>query len=124
MKSVFICLVAVLCNSTWAGAQSPNAHKDPTLFLPSVNPGEGTVSTKTDAHKLERETEQPAQSGNASTGLDLAQIKRDSDELSRLAQSISTEISASDKGTLPKDLGEDLKKVQKLSKRLRDELKL
>jgi LAS superfamily LD-carboxypeptidase LdcB len=124
MKSLLICLAALLCSSTWAAAQSSNAHKDPTIFLPSTNSGEGIIDTKSDSHKLERQTEQTAQSSAAARGVNRAQIKQDSDELSRLAQSISNEISASEKGTLPKDLSENLKKIQKLSKRLHDELKL
>ncbi len=121
MKSLLICL-ALLGSSAWAGAQSSNAHKDPTIFLPSTNPGEGIISTKSDPQQLERETQQPAQPGTARS-IDLARIKQDSDELSRLSQLVSSEISASEKGTLPKDLSENLKKIEKLSKRLRDELK-
>lgn len=124
MKSLLIFLAAVLCSSAWAAAQSSNAHKDPTIFLPSTNPGEGIVDTKSDSHKLERQTEQSAQSSAAARGVNLAQIKQDSGELSRLAELVANEISASDKGTLPKDLSENLKKIQKLSKRLHDELKL
>ena len=121
MKSLLICL-ALLCSSIWAGAQSSSPHKDPTLFLPSTNPGEGIVSTKSDPQELERETQQPARPA-ASRSVDLARIKQDSDELSRLSQLVSSEISASERGTLPKDLSENLKKIEKLSKRLRDELK-
>jgi LAS superfamily LD-carboxypeptidase LdcB len=124
MKSLLICLAALLCSSTRAAAQSSNAHKDPTIFLPSTNPGEGIVDTKSDSRKLDREAEQPARPVTPLSSANLAQIKRDSDELSRLAQSISNEISASEKGMLPKDLSENLKKIQKLSKRLHDELKL
>jgi hypothetical protein len=73
---------------------------------------------------MERQTEQPARSSAAVRSVNLTQIKQDSDELSRLAELVSNEISASDKGTLPKDLSESLKKIQKLYKRLLDELRL
>jgi hypothetical protein len=124
MKSLLICLAAVLCSSAWAGAQSSNPHKDPTDFLPPIDRGEGIVGAQTDAHRLERQTDQPAQPGIAAGGMNLAQIKQDSDELSRLAELVSNEISASEKGAVPKDLSENLKKIQKLSKCPQDELKL
>lgn len=123
MRSDLLCLAALLCSLSLAGAQSTNPHHDPSDFQPPINRGEGIIGGKNDAHKLEREEEQP-NTARPSAQFDRAQIKRDADELSRLAQSISSEIGDTQNGTLPKDLNDNLKKLQKLSKRLRDELRL
>ncbi|MGB6675092.1 MAG: hypothetical protein WBE44_00240 [Terriglobales bacterium] len=54
--------------------------------------------------------------------VDLAKLKNDADELVVLSQSIHSGIGDVEKGMLPKDLTEKLKQVEKLSKRLRNEL--
>jgi hypothetical protein len=54
--------------------------------------------------------------------VDLAKLKSDADELVILSQSIHSGIGDVEKGMLPKDLTEKLKQVEKLSKRLRNEL--
>ena len=122
MKSVYFCLAALLWSSALASAQSSNPHRDPTDFNPPVLRGEGIIGTGNDTHRLE----QPDKQSLPQPGprLDRAQIKRDADELSKLAQSISSEVSDTEKGELPRDLNENLKKLQKLSRHLRDELKL
>jgi len=53
---------------------------------------------------------------------DLAKLKRDADELFSLAQSIPSNVDLTTKGILPKDLGERLKKIEKLSKQLRSQI--
>jgi hypothetical protein len=50
------------------------------------------------------------------------QLQHDADELSSLAQSIPAGLKLVTQGTLPKDLLERLKKIEKLSKHLRSEL--
>jgi hypothetical protein len=54
----------------------------------------------------------------------LTQAKQHADELAKLAQSIPMGIGQVEKGVLPKDLGQTLKKIEKLSKQLRSELVL
>jgi hypothetical protein len=54
--------------------------------------------------------------------LDFAKVKSDADELVILSQSIHSGIDSVGKGMLPKDLLDELKQVEKLSKRLRGEL--
>jgi hypothetical protein len=122
MKSGLLCVAVLLGNSVLAGAQSANPHRDPTDFMPPIYRGEGIIDKNNDIHKLE----QPDQKNPLQpvVRVDRAQIRRDAGELSRLAQSISSEIRDTEKGVLPKDLSENLKKIQKLSKHLRDELKL
>lgn len=54
--------------------------------------------------------------------LDPAKLKRDADELATLAASIPPAIDQTTHGVLPNDLLEKLKKIEKLSKRLRGEI--
>jgi hypothetical protein len=54
--------------------------------------------------------------------VDFARVKSDADELVILSQSIHSRIDDVGKGMLPKDLIEKLKQVEKLSKRLRNQL--
>ena len=54
--------------------------------------------------------------------LDLAQLQREADELSCLAQSIPTDVDAVGKGMLPRDVLDKLKRIEKISKRLRGAL--
>jgi flagellar motor component MotA len=54
--------------------------------------------------------------------VDLAKLKSDADELVILSQSIHSGIGDVQKGMLPKDLMDKLKQIEKLSKRLRNEL--
>ena len=56
------------------------------------------------------------------TFVDLAKLKTDADELVILSQSIHSGIGDVQKGMLPKDLMDKLKQIEKLSKRLRNEL--
>ena len=121
MKSVFLSVAVLLWIPVLGGAQSANPHRDPTDFQPPINRGEGIIDQNNNAHSLEQTDEQRPQ---AAVRLDGAQIRRDADELSRLALMISREAGDTEKGALPKDLAENLKKLQKLSKRLREELKL
>ena len=53
---------------------------------------------------------------------DAATLKRDADELARLAQAIPPKVEDVTYGKLPKDLNEELKQIEKLSKRLRREM--
>jgi len=54
--------------------------------------------------------------------IDPAQLQREADELSALAQSIPADIKSTTKGMLSKDLLEKLKRIEKLSKHLRSEV--
>ena len=53
---------------------------------------------------------------------DVAELKREVDELVRLSQSLPPAIDAASKGILQRDLNERLKRIEKLSKRLRGQL--
>jgi hypothetical protein len=54
--------------------------------------------------------------------VDVAQLRRDAEELARLGQTVQAQIREAERGAMPKDLGDNLRKIQKLSKRLRGEL--
>ena len=56
------------------------------------------------------------------SSVDFAKVKSDADELLILSQSIHSGIDDVGKGMLPKDLIDKLKQMEKLSKRLRNEL--
>jgi hypothetical protein len=55
-------------------------------------------------------------------GVDPVKLKRDADELASLAASIPPAVDQTTHGVLPNDLLEKLKKIEKLSKRLRSEI--
>lgn len=52
----------------------------------------------------------------------IASIHRDAAELSTLDVSVQSQLQQLQKGMLPKDLAQNLKKLEKLSKRLRQEV--
>ena len=54
--------------------------------------------------------------------VDPARLKHDSDELLFLAQSIPWDVNQVSKGMLPRDLKEKLRRIEKLSKQLRNEI--
>jgi hypothetical protein len=54
--------------------------------------------------------------------VDLAKLQREADELSRMSQTIPSDVASVRKGMLPRDVIEKLKQIEKLSKRLRTEL--
>lgn len=56
------------------------------------------------------------------TTLDTQKLRRDADELARIAQTIPSDVSKLREGLLPKDMIERLKQVEKLSKELRKQL--
>ena len=54
--------------------------------------------------------------------IDLVKLQQEADELARTAQSIPIDVSGVRQGILPKDTIEKLKRIEKLSKRLRSDL--
>ncbi len=56
--------------------------------------------------------------------VDPAQLRKEADELAQLASTVPTEVSKAANGILDKDLQDRLRKIEKLSKRLRNELAL
>jgi hypothetical protein len=54
--------------------------------------------------------------------IDPVKLQRDADDLARTAQTIPSDVANIRRGTLPKDIIQRLKEIEKLSKRLRSEL--
>lgn len=54
--------------------------------------------------------------------VDLVKLQQEADDLARTAQTIPTDVAGVRRGTLPKDTIEKLKRIEKLSKQLRNEL--
>ena len=54
--------------------------------------------------------------------IDLLQLQKEADDLARTAQTIPSDVASMRRGTLPKDVVQKLKQIEKLSKRLRTEL--
>ncbi len=53
---------------------------------------------------------------------DLAKLQQEANDLARLAQTIPTDMAGVRQGLLPKDISDKLKRIEKLSKQLRNEL--
>ncbi|HEY6939772.1 MAG TPA: hypothetical protein VI424_21605 [Terriglobales bacterium] len=78
-----------------------------------------------------RQSEQAEQQGEANIPPPMnqpvkpsfAQVQHDADQLAPLARALPDEIGQLAKGTRPKDLDEKLKDIEKLSKRLRSNLR-
>jgi len=54
--------------------------------------------------------------------IDLLKLQQEADDLARTAQTIPGDVAGVRQGTLPKDIIEKLRRIEKLSKRLRSEL--
>jgi hypothetical protein len=52
-----------------------------------------------------------------------SQVQRDADQLASLARDLPDEVGQLSRGTRPKDLDQKLKDIEKLSKRLRSDLR-
>lgn len=56
------------------------------------------------------------------TRLDLVKLRQDADEMARISQTIQSDVAVIEKGLLPKDMIEELKRIEKLSKHLRSQI--
>ena len=54
--------------------------------------------------------------------VDAAQLQREADELAKLAAAIAGQVGHVTQGQFPKDLGDQLKRIEKLAKHLRKEI--
>jgi len=52
----------------------------------------------------------------------LQAIHEDAQKLSTLSETVQSDLKQLERGILPRNLGEDLKKIEKLSKKLREEM--
>jgi len=93
-------LLCLLLVSSLVFAQ--HGHRDPSPEDRDANPDRALVVPK----------------------VDTAQAVRDSQELLNLSQSVSSDVRDVTSGTVPKDLRDRLKRIEKLSKKLRSDLLL
>ena len=86
------------------------------------NPRQTPIGIR-EANKAEARTEaQIPPPVNRRPTVDVSKLTHDADELAGLAQSIPPQVNQVVKGALPADLTAKLKRIEKLSKRLRNEL--
>lgn len=74
------------------------------------------------ADQIEAQTEKDTPAPSPRRSIDVSKLKRDADELAALAQTVPPDVDQTTKGALPKDLGEKLKRIEKLAKQLRSQL--
>lgn len=67
-------------------------------------------------------TPPPSQPKKVTRQVDFVELQKEADDLARTAQTIPDDMTALRKGTLPKDLVQKLKQIEKLSKRLRSQV--
>lgn len=83
-------------------AQTPRGHYNPTPQDRDTNPDRILATQRVDP----------------------VQVKKDADELAQLANAVPAEVTQAANGLVSKDLKDKLKRIEKLSKRLRSELLL
>lgn len=106
MKTITACLAGILLWAVPMLAQVGNV----------VRPG------TREAQKAENQPPVPPQYKPRPKPADPAELKREADELTKLAASIPDDVDRASKGVLASDLNERLKRIEKLSKRLRRDL--
>jgi hypothetical protein len=90
---------------------------------PNLTPNTPTVSRPPEVeHRLPIDEPKQVTRGTPRHPIDAARVKRNADELAKLAQGIPAKVDLVAKGQLPKDLQEQLKHIEKLSKELRREV--
>lgn len=94
------------------------------IRVPSEPPVPVQTGPSAQQQQLEKAAE-VAQGKDSTTGkpqksaADLVKLSQDADELSKLAQTIPSDVNQISNGVLPKDVEEKLKRIQKLAKQLR-----
>ena len=109
-KPAFLCVVALFCALSTGVSQVPGQQEYPRGMSPPpapMNPDNAKTSPG--------ETTLPRH-------IDLVALQREADDLARTAETIPSDVASVRKGTLPKDMIQKLKQIEKLSKRLRSEL--
>lgn len=105
MKIFTVLIAFLLCVfSTAAQEQRPHFPTPPS----SMNPENDTAST--------------APSTSVRRHIDLMELQKEADDLARSAQTIPEDMASVRKGTLPKDIIQKLKQIEKLSKHLRTQI--
>ena len=99
-----------------------------TLRLPSAAAPAQAVQPipagRTAANNATRQAEKVEPPAPVSRTISAAELQKQADELLSLAQQVHTDTQRATQGVLDKDLKDKLKRIEKLSKKLRDELAL
>ena len=107
MRSIGLWLAGLLLCSLLVGAQEQRERVPPGI--------------RSAMQKQRPPTEPPVFEPQRSA-VNIAQLKRDAEELAQLALSIPQEIEQVGRGLRPKDLDEKLKHIEKLSRRIHSQL--
>lgn len=100
-RHVVVC-ITLLC-AMGSAAQQPKMSPPPSPLDPDRNATQADQTT-------------------SRVNVDFLRMQQEADDLSRTAQTIPADVISVRKGMLPKDVIEKLKQIEKLSKRLRNEL--
>ncbi len=108
-------LVLTLCMIAFTPAA--DAQYPPLQGTPSTAPRPREIE-----HRLPADEPEQVQAPAQRRTIDAAQVKCKAEELAKLAESIPVKTQLAGKGVVPKDLNQQLKRIEKLSKQLRREL--
>jgi hypothetical protein len=94
----------------------------PLLFqiLPQATPHPRPPGIADGQKQIDKPLEPPPEVRNRRLNID--QVDAETQELQRLANALPPQIDQVTKGQIPKDLGENLKRIEKLAKHLRSEV--
>ena len=92
------------------------------LFLMSATTQTTKSNYPTPPEPLNKEDQASQSTPSIAQRIDLARVQKEADDLARTAQTIPADVVSVRKGMLPKDTIQKLKRIEKLSKRLRTEL--
>ena len=93
------------------------------LFVVLGNAQTGSHHFPTPPEPLDPQSQKKEQPQTPPHRIDPTLLQNEADDLARIAQTIPSDVASVRKGMLPKDVIEKLKQIEKLSKRLRTELK-
>ncbi len=111
MNGVALCLLTVLLCCPLAGGQDPTRQR-------------GTGRRAGIINRRSRTTNEPLSvPRRIRVPFDSTKLKRDAETLAQLAQSIPPQVEQTQKGLLPSDLLDNLKRIEKLARHLRRQLK-
>jgi hypothetical protein len=112
VRSALLCIFGLTNCLTLAVAQNPNLNPTPNT----------TPRPREIEHRLPGDEPQRVQQPHPRHASDPVQLKLEADELAKLAIQIPIQIDRAEKGLIAKDLNEQLKRIEKISKRIRREL--
>lgn len=111
MNRVALCLLTVLLCCPLAGGQDPTRQRGTGRRASIINRRSRTTGETANVPRSMR------------VPLDSAKLKQDAETLAQLAQSIPPQVEQTQKGILPADLLDNLKRIEKLARHLRRQLK-